>query len=140
MTLDEYTDELLAACEDLEEASQEHLRLGTEYATLSGVYETQYAVAYAESAGLDLSKPVHLQREKRSKGTVDEHKAYANNKMSADFQQITTLKHLAQIWEARVKAITTKISALQSMASNERGQIALTNAQAQASMMEKRRY
>jgi hypothetical protein len=140
MTLDEFNDLLLAATQDLEEASQEHLRLGVQYAELAGSYDTRYAIAYAESAGLDLSKPVHLQREKRSKGTVDEHSAYAKNKMALDCQQIVTLKHLVEIWEGRVKAITTKISAYQSMASNERGQIALTNAQAQAAMMEKRRY
>ena len=39
-----------------------------------------------------------------------------------------------------VPALTTKISAYQSMASNERGQIALVNAQAQAAMHERQRY
>ena len=140
MTLDEFNTLLLSATEDLEEASQEHLRLGCEYANLAGVYETQYAIAYAESAGLDLSKPVHLQREKRSKGTVDEHEAYAKNKLAIDCQQIVTLKHLVAIWDGRVKALTTKISAYQSMASNERGQIALVHAQAQAAMHERQRY
>src|SRR5678815_2023508 len=114
MTLDEFNDLLLSATEDLEEASQEHLRLGCEYSLLAGRYETDYAIAYAESAGLDLSKPVHLQREKRSKGTVDEHTAYANNKLATECQQVITLKHLVAIWEARVKALTTKISAYQS--------------------------
>jgi|GEM_PF-6626053 len=139
MTLDEFNKLLYDATEDLEEASQEHLRLGCEYSLAAGQYETQYAIAYAESAGLDLSKPVHLQREKRSKGTVDEHSAYAKNKLAVECQQIVTLKHLVEIWEGRVKAITTKISAYQSMASNERGQIALVQAQEQAANYAARR-
>lgn len=126
-TFDDLNSQLLGATVALDEARCKHLDYALELSTIIVEYKLAEALAYAESAGLDLSKPVAEQRTvgRRSPGTGAEHEAYVINKLAEEFKRVEALKYLVSFWEKQMEAAKTQISALQSIGSNMRSDPAL---------------
>lgn len=122
-----YNRELLRTTLEISEASNRHLHYSLLKAQHIGRYEVDFHRAYAKHAGLDLNQPLHKQRDgKRSKMTVKELEAAAAEDMGERYIQIMTISLLVDAWEARVKALSAQLTALQSCSANLRAEEAMS--------------
>jgi chorismate mutase len=127
-SFDELNAELLKATKALDSARRKHRDYCEELSELIVDYKVAEARAYAESSGLDLSKPVAEQRQqgKKSPGTINEHEAYVINKLASEYKRVEALKYLVNFWDKQMDAAKIQISALQSIGANMRNDPALS--------------